>query len=840
MEGMDSISVSFYDGLRYYLLAFTCIPYLLMDRSNIFLFIAGIVPGLLCIVFCDLFLDLAGVGYVMKGIPDDGYAFTSMRVFISYFFVSASCLSLNFIIARSDEINQNLLAELKEKNKLIKHQAEERLRASEHKFAKIFQQGPDLMVITRESDLVIYDVNDKASSVMGYRREELLGRLSSEFTFFVNDVDRKQFFEQYALHGKAEAECLWQRKDGSIIHVSISSQQMEMDGEKYFSSVIKDISDRKKAEERFQKSFDLNPDLMVILTEEERIVVEVNSKIESLMLYKRAEIIGHCPDEFNIWANQNDLDIHYSKYRNAGKSSTETWVRKKNGQLFPAFISSTRIQFSGEYYILVIIRDITNQRIAEEEKEVARYSLNERMKELTTLYKTSQILQQEKKSTQEVLQEIVDVLPPGWQYPEITAARITIDSGQVVTKNFSEGTANQSQWFDVPGSGRGKVEIVYLENKPAEVEGPFLAEERDLINMISEMLHAYFTHKHEAEELDKAEANLYATINNTEVFIWSVDTQFKLLSFNMPFAQYMKDRYGIEIRSGAKILGIPTAPAIRELEQKWDHQYSQVLKGVPVKFEENRSGIDFQYSLNPIREGDQVIGISVFAENITDRKTRDLELAEAIKKVGELKLMALRSVMSPHFIFNVLNAIQYYITKNDRLNAINYLSTFSKLMRSVLTHSVSNKITLADEIDMLKNYIHLEMLRFENKFDFNIVADRNVDLEDIEIPSLLIQPYVENAILHGLYNKDGKGTLWIRIKEENEVVIFEIEDDGVGREAATKLRQQNFPSHKSLGVKLTEERLKLINGQNLTSFEIDDLKDAHGPSGTRVTIRISL
>jgi LytS/YehU family sensor histidine kinase len=202
--------------------------------------------------------------------------------------------------------------------------------------------------------------------------------------------------------------------------------------------------------------------------------------------------------------------------------------------------------------------------------------------------------------------------------------------------------------------------------------------------------------------------------------------------------------------------------------------------------------------------------------------------------------MALRSVMSPHFIFNVLNAIQYYIAKNDRLNAINYLSTFSKLVRSILTHSVSNKITLAEEIEMLKNYISLEMLRFENKFDFNIEVIDQVDIDNIEIPSLLIQPYVENAILHGLYNKNEKGTLSIRIKEEDEVVIFEIEDDGVGREVATKLRQQNFPSHKSMGVKLTEERLKLINSQNLADFEIEDLVDARGPSGTRVTIRITL
>jgi sensor histidine kinase YesM len=132
------------------------------------------------------------------------------------------------------------------------------------------------------------------------------------------------------------------------------------------------------------------------------------------------------------------------------------------------------------------------------------------------------------------------------------------------------------------------------------------------------------------------------------------------------------------------------------------------------------------------------------------------------------------------------------------------------------------------------------MIRFENKFDFNIELVNKVDVDNIEIPSLLIQPYVENAILHGLYNKNEKGALSIRIREEDEVVIFEIEDDGVGREVAKKIRQQSFPTHKSMGIKLTEERLKLINHQNLASFEIEDLMNEHGAAGTRVTIRIAL
>jgi LytS/YehU family sensor histidine kinase len=233
-----------------------------------------------------------------------------------------------------------------------------------------------------------------------------------------------------------------------------------------------------------------------------------------------------------------------------------------------------------------------------------------------------------------------------------------------------------------------------------------------------------------------------------------------------------------------------------------------------------------------------VIGVSVFGDNVTESRTKDRQLAEANKKIGELKLMALRSVMSPHFIFNVLNSIQYFIVKNDRLNAVTYLTTFSKLIRSILTHSVDNRIRLSDEIELLQNYVQLEMVRFENKFSFELNVDPQLETEEIYIPSLLIQPYVENAILHGLYNKTGLGKLKLSIYEKGEVVIFEIEDDGIGRAAATELRKRNFPTHKSMGIKLTEERLQLINQKDNVGFEIEDLVDAGQPAGTRVRIQV--
>lgn len=322
--------------------------------------------------------------------------------------------------------------------------------------------------------------------------------------------------------------------------------------------------------------------------------------------------------------------------------------------------------------------------------------------------------------------------------------------------------------------------------------------------------------------------------------IWSVDRDFRLLMFNNQFANYVKEHYGLVLQNGSRIFANVKTPLGEEMTTKWTALYERALGGDRITLEETRFGIDFQYSLSPIVENNQVIGVSIFADNVTERKARDRELAEANKKIGELRLMALRSVMSPHFIFNVLNSIQYFIAKNDRLNAINYLSMFSKLVRSILTHSVNNKISLAEEIELLKNYIQLEMVRFENKFTFSIEIAPGVDSESIIIPSLLIQPYVENAILHGLYNKTTPGELSIRIREDEDLLTFTIEDNGIGREAAQRLRMENLRTHNSMGINITEERLKLINLGQQAAFEVEDLKDENGPCGTRVKIMILL
>src|SRR5690606_5910243 len=157
--------------------------------------------------------------------------------------------------------------------------------------------------------------------------------------------------------------------------------------------------------------------------------------------------------------------------------------------------------------------------------------------------------------------------------------------------------------------------------------------------------------------------------------------------------------------------------------------------------------------MTPIRQDDSIVGVSVFCANISDRKDHEIALKDAYRQIGELKLMALRAAMNPHLIFNTLNAIQGYILENDKENAVHYLSDFSRLIRGILHHAIQTHIPLREEIDLLRRYVGLERMRFDYKFDAHITVDSSVK-DNVEIPSMIIQPFVENAIVHGLANKD--------------------------------------------------------------------------------------
>lgn len=199
--------------------------------------------------------------------------------------------------------------------------------------------------------------------------------------------------------------------------------------------------------------------------------------------------------------------------------------------------------------------------------------------------------------------------------------------------------------------------------------------------------------------------------------------------------------------------------------------------------------------------------------------------------------------MNPHFIFNTLNSIQYYMYQHDKLATNNYLTKFSNLMRKVLDNSRHTYVPLSDDLGALKLYLELECIRFKEKFEFKINVDEEIDPLMYKVPTMLIQPYVENSINHGLVPMEGKGFVEIDIKLKQDHLLCSIEDNGIGREASRERNGRKESVHNSLGTEIAASRLDLVNALYGSSLKTiyTDLKNGKGEAvGTRVEIHIPI
>lgn len=178
-------------------------------------------------------------------------------------------------------------------------------------------------------------------------------------------------------------------------------------------------------------------------------------------------------------------------------------------------------------------------------------------------------------------------------------------------------------------------------------------------------------------------------------------------------------------------------------------------------------------------------------------------------EINELKLASLHSQMNPHFIFNALNSIKLYIINNDRDRAAHYLTRFSKLIRKILEASNKNEVTLKEELETLDLYLNIENIRFQNQIEVSVSLDKTVNLEQVKLPPLILQPFLENAIWHGLSSKKSDKKIIIHVSKYNaHFVEISIEDNGIGREASAKIKAEKSIKRKSVGIQLTKERLE--------------------------------
>lgn len=236
-----------------------------------------------------------------------------------------------------------------------------------------------------------------------------------------------------------------------------------------------------------------------------------------------------------------------------------------------------------------------------------------------------------------------------------------------------------------------------------------------------------------------------------------------------------------------------------------------------------------------------LIGVIIL---LIHRRIRRIRIEHQVEKqLFELERKALRLQINPHFIFNTLNSIQNYILEHNKTSAISYLNKFSKMMRQVLYNSDKTFVPLSDEVSLLKNYIELERLRFDSQFDYSFYMPDDLEEDFVSVPPMLMQPHVENAILHGLVNLENKkGKLNIGFENHsNETIQCIIDDNGIGRDASAALKTLSKNKHKSRGISITEKRLERINNyySKKLSVSIKDKFDKQGnPAGTKVIMII--
>jgi tetratricopeptide (TPR) repeat protein len=242
-----------------------------------------------------------------------------------------------------------------------------------------------------------------------------------------------------------------------------------------------------------------------------------------------------------------------------------------------------------------------------------------------------------------------------------------------------------------------------------------------------------------------------------------------------------------------------------------------------------------------------LLGLILF-RNFSLKRNNDLlenkgKQAELQQQAAELKMQTLRTQMNPHFIFNCLNSINRFILENNKSDSSRYLNKFSKLIRMILQNSQSSFIPLKSELDSLELYIEMEMMRFDNHFNYKIIIPPELNISMLKVPPLILQPYVENAVWHGLMHKEEKGELVIEVLQKEKDLFLKITDNGIGRKQAERIASKSATKYKSMGLLLTADRIAMMQGANgnESAVIINDLVDAGGDAaGTEVQIKIPL
>jgi PAS domain S-box-containing protein len=567
------------------------------------------------------------------------------------------------------------------------------------------------------------------------------------------------------------------------------------------NELIQQFEHVSKAEQKYRMLFEEASD-GIILSDAEGNFIDVNPYLCDLLGYSRHELVKK---NYRSLLDQDELrarSIDYEKIKIGVGITAERTFKSKNGS---GVIVENRIKKIDESSFLGISRDIRERKKHEAELEHSKYLLGERLKELRTLYEISRIVNDKNKEKEAVLLEIATTLPKGWQFPEICRAKISLYGKDYLSEGYRECPISQTSSIRINHQEAGMVKIVYTKDPHAGSE-PFMGEEMSLLKSVCSLIQIYLEEKEKDEALKRTQANLFSTINNSESLIWSIDKERKLMTFNTKLQSLMKDNVNIEIKVGERL-----ARSTPEKEKLWAGYYSEALSGRALSFEKKTFERNYFYSLNPIIEDDEVIGVSVLGHDVTEItdyrtsleekvKARTMELKQALEKEKELASLKTRfaSLVSHEFrtplatIRLTVNQIKRYRNRlsldsiDDKVDIVlEQVDHMAFLLEDVLSLGKAEdpklqikraSVNLTEFFDGIKTQIESVNIKTNHMIECNLQF-RNITWDtDPDLIRNIFSNLLTNAIKFSPENK----RVILEGSEQNRSLEFQVKDHGIG------------------------------------------------------------
>jgi PAS domain S-box-containing protein len=567
------------------------------------------------------------------------------------------------------------------------------------------------------------------------------------------------------------------------------------------SGLVQQLEQTSKAEQKYRMLFEEASD-GIVLSDVKGNFIDVNPYLCDLLGYSRDELVRK---NYRSILDQGELaarPIDYEKIRIGVGITAERTFKSKDGS---GITVENRIKKIDESLFLGISRDIRERKRHETELEHSKYLLGERLKELRTLYEISRIVNDKNKEKEAVLLEVAAALPKGWQFPEICCAKVSLYGADYTSEGYCESPIYQTSPIWINNQQAGIIKIVYLKNPPKDGQ-PFMEEEMSLLKSVCSLIQIYLEEKETDEALKRTQANLFSTINNSESLIWSIDKERKLITFNTKLQSLMKEYANIEIKLGKRL-----ARSTVEKEKLWEGYYADALSGCALSFEKQTFGRNYFYSLNPIIEDDEVIGVSVFGHDVTEItdyrtsleekvKARTNELKQALEKEKELALLKTRfaSLVSHEFrtplatIRLTINQIKRYRHRlsqesvDEKVNIVlEQVDHMTFLLEDVLALGKAEDpklqikrtpVNLVDFFDTIKTQIQSVNMKSNHVIECNLQF-KNASWEtDPDLIRNIFSNLLTNAIKFSPENKRIILEGW----ESNESLQFHVRDHGIG------------------------------------------------------------